>query len=592
MQEYFSQEPKEIQRRIFVLHGPGGSGKTQVALKFIESLNDFTKQFFVNAGSLQALKTSFMNIAISQTFGKTAEAGLQWLISGNKEWTLLLDNADDSKLNLSPFFPQCTHGNIIITSRNPRLVAYAPAAHSQVGDLDEENAALLLLARAVKEDTNENHKLAVDIVQELSCLPLAIVQAGAYIAKFKCLLKYLSIYRQNKAKLLQHHSDQILDAYESTVYTTWQISFEKLSPVAARFLRLCALLHHSKIPESIFVNATQWILKNEVNETGSMQAARQFLQSFVSDSGSWQEQYLRNIVAEIEEYSLLERDERSETLSMHPLVHLWCSDTQPNQATVRACMINVLGMAIDCEPRKYLARIGLMSHAKMLVSDLKMIDSRFWFQYGMIYYDGGQFEQARTLYEWNMGRQEGLFGKDNPDTLTAMAHVAATYRRQHLHKEAEPLVRSVLEQCQKLLGNDHPETLSAMANHAANLAATYRQQGQYQEAEPLQVSVLEHRQNALGDDHPDTLSAMANLAMILHSTGRHQAAEKLLLKVVAKGREGLGADHPHTLQAVKALKATQDALAKAKDAESTGVNGLLRFFSSFNFHFSKEIKEY
>ncbi|KAJ7615496.1 P-loop containing nucleoside triphosphate hydrolase protein, partial [Roridomyces roridus] len=254
MQQYFSQEPKK--RRIFVLHGLGGTGKTQAALKFLESIHEFAKRFFVNASSPEALKTSFMNIAISQGFGKTPEAGFQWLISENKEWTLLFDNADDPKLKLSPFFPQCTHGNIIITSRNPQLAAYGPASHSQVGDLDKENAALLLLARAVKEHTDENHTLAMGIVQELSCLPLAIVQAGAYIAKFKCLLDYLHIYRQNKEELLRQHPDQTLDDYEWTVYTTWQISFEELSPVAAQFLQVCSVLHYNNIPQSIFANAT------------------------------------------------------------------------------------------------------------------------------------------------------------------------------------------------------------------------------------------------------------------------------------------------------------------------------------------------
>ncbi|KAJ7615443.1 hypothetical protein FB45DRAFT_243892 [Roridomyces roridus] len=117
MQQYFSQEPKK--RRIFVLHGLGGSGKTQVALKFLESCNEDTRQFFVNASSSDNLNTSFMNIAISQGFGKTAEAGHQWLISKHKKWTLLFDNADNPKLKLWPFFPQCTHGKIIVTSRKP-----------------------------------------------------------------------------------------------------------------------------------------------------------------------------------------------------------------------------------------------------------------------------------------------------------------------------------------------------------------------------------------------------------------------------------------------------------------------------------------
>ncbi|KAJ7644949.1 hypothetical protein FB45DRAFT_999807 [Roridomyces roridus] len=564
MQQYFSQEPKK--RRIFVLHGLGGSGKTQVALKFL----DLTKQFFVNASSTEALKTSFTNIGISQSFGKTPEAGLQWLISENKEWTLLFDNADDPKLKLSPFFPQCTHGNIIITSRNPQLTAYGPASHSQVGDLDDETAALLLLARAVKEHTDENYKLAVDIVQELSCLPLAIVQAGAYIAKFKCLMNYLSLYRQNKEELLRQHPDQTLDNYEWTVYTTWQISFEKLSPVAAHLLQLCALLHHSNIPESIFVKATKWIAHNGGNETGSLQEAREFLGNFVSSSGSWHEQHFRNTVAEIEEYSLLESDERSKTLSMHPLVHLWCSGTQSNQATARECMTNVLGMAIERGRGGYLSRIGLTAHVEMLAPDLRMMNPRFWNRYGQVYCDGGKFEQAKGLCEMNLERQRALFGNDHPGTLTAMANLAATYRQLGRYKEAEPLEISVLKARQKLLGDDHPDTLRAMAN----LAVTYWRLGQYREAEPLELSVLDRRQKLLGDDHPDTLLAIANLAATYRQLGRYREAEPLEFSVLKERQKLLGDDHPDTLRAMANLAGTYRQLGRYKEAEPLEISVL------------------
>ncbi|KAJ7615503.1 hypothetical protein FB45DRAFT_1008398 [Roridomyces roridus] len=549
MQQYFSQEPKK--RRIFVLHGLGGSGKTQVALKFLESINGFTKRFFVNASSPEALKTSFMNIAISQSFGKTPEAGFQWLISENKEWTLLFDNADDPKLKLSPFFPQCTHGNIIITSRNPQLAAYGPASHSQVGDLDKENAALLLLARAVKEHTDENHTLAMGIVQELSCLPLAIVQAGAYIAKFKCLLDYLHIYRQNKEELLRQHPDQTLDDYEWTVYTTWQISFEELSPVAAQFL------------QSIFANATQWILNNEGNETESMGEARKFLQNFVSGSGSWSKQYFRNIVAEIEEYSLIQSQEASGTLDMHPLVHLWCSSTLPDEGTTRACMANVVGMAMDLGPDAYLERIRMIAHINVLVPDFTVVNSQFWRQYAWMYHAGGKFEQAKGLCELDLQRQRELLGKHHPATLMAMGNLAATYGKLGRYREAELLKLSVLKECQKIFGDGHPDTLKAMAN----LAVTYGQLGRYREAEPLEISVLKERQKLLGDGHPDTLRAMANLAATYGKLGRYREAEPLELSVLKERQKLLGDDHPDTLLAMANLACTYRDLGWCREAE-------------------------
>ncbi|KAJ7860820.1 acyl transferase/acyl hydrolase/lysophospholipase [Mycena olivaceomarginata] len=168
MEDYFSKDIGK--RHIYVLHGLGGSGKTQIALKFLEMKNQhptprFVRQFFINAGSQQTLDTAFKNIAIANKIGNSFQDALSWLITGTKEWMLLFDNADDPNINLFLFFPQCTHGNIIITLRNPQLVAYGAMSHSKVGDMDEANAIDLLLLRAAKEKTPETAAKASEIVK-------------------------------------------------------------------------------------------------------------------------------------------------------------------------------------------------------------------------------------------------------------------------------------------------------------------------------------------------------------------------------------------------------------------------------------------
>jgi hypothetical protein len=68
----------------------------------------------------------------------------------------------------------------------------------------------------------------------------------------------------------------------------------------------------------------------------------------------------------------------------------------------------------------------------------------------------------------------------------------------------------VLELQKEVLGEKHPDTITAMAN----LALTWRQQGRSNEAEQLQIEVLELRKEVLGEKHPDTIRAMANLAIV------------------------------------------------------------------------------
>ncbi|KAJ7886956.1 acyl transferase/acyl hydrolase/lysophospholipase [Mycena leptocephala] len=168
MDEYFSKDIGE--RHIYVLHGLGGSGKTQIGLKFLDMISRhqaprFTKHFFINASSLQTLDTALKNIAIAHKIGTSSEDGLLWLISQREEWMLLFDNADDPSIDLFQFFPKCTHGNIIITSRNPQLAVHGPRSHSKVGDMNETDAIDLLLLSAAKEKNIENTQNASEIVK-------------------------------------------------------------------------------------------------------------------------------------------------------------------------------------------------------------------------------------------------------------------------------------------------------------------------------------------------------------------------------------------------------------------------------------------
>ncbi|KAJ7367477.1 hypothetical protein DFH08DRAFT_927988 [Mycena albidolilacea] len=553
MTEYFSKDIGT--RHIYVLHGLGGSGKTQISLKFLDTANcqptpRFTKQFFINASSLQTLDTAFKNIAIAHKIGNSLQDALSWLITQIEEWMLLFDNADDTNINLFPFFPRCTHGNIIITSRNPQLTVHGPTSHSKVGDMDEIDAIDLLLLRAAKEYSAETAKKALEIVKELSCLPLAIIQAGAYISKFDCFDQYLSIYQQHRVRLLQEWPGQFHDDYEWTVYTTWQISFKKLSPLAAEFLQMCSLLHYKNITEDIFKQAAAWTAKNEV-DAQTVQEARSFLWNFLSASGSWDLLSFMQILAEIKGYSLLDTH-GGNTFSIHPIVHLWCRTTLKDEPKARECMADILGMSVGLTDDRFQFRIGLMPHVDTLIQSPAVVKPMFQSKYAWIYSDLGKFREAEHLETNVLEKQKTLLGVDHPDTL-----------QLGRYQEAELLQATVLEKRKTLLGADHPDTLLAMAN----LASTYSELGRYQEAQLLKATVLEKWKTLLGADHPDTLLAMANLASTYSELGRYQEAELLKATILEKRKILLGADHPDMLAALENLLATYYGLAKYQEAK-------------------------
>ena len=140
---------------------------------------------------------------------------VHWLAMQHEEWLLLLNNADDTTLNIRNYFPHFSHSNILITTWNCDIGQHTSDRQSccHVSGMHPNDAKNLLLniTKLQEEHTKETNAVATDIVkvyftivrhvnsltvpQELGYLALAVVQAGVYIFKSECSLdQYLELY--------------------------------------------------------------------------------------------------------------------------------------------------------------------------------------------------------------------------------------------------------------------------------------------------------------------------------------------------------------------------------------------------------------
>jgi hypothetical protein len=125
--------------------------------------HSFSDRFYIDASTRDTIDAGLQNIALTKA-GNTPQDALNWLQRKHDQWLLLFDNADDPEIDLNPFLPQCDHGNIIITSRNPALRFYS-GSDAHVSDMEETDAVKLLLARSAQEITPRNEEMAAKIVQ-------------------------------------------------------------------------------------------------------------------------------------------------------------------------------------------------------------------------------------------------------------------------------------------------------------------------------------------------------------------------------------------------------------------------------------------
>ncbi|KAJ7631516.1 P-loop containing nucleoside triphosphate hydrolase protein [Mycena rosella] len=570
MHQFFEQDLGN--QHIFLLHGLGGAGKTQTALKFIqESSSRFSDIFFIDTSTLETIDTGLKNIAATRNVGSTADDALQWLSSQPSEWMLLFDNADDPSIDLHRFFPPCTHGNILITSRNPGLRVYA-GSHSLVSDMEELDAVELLLKSASEDITPGNKVIAAEIA--LWYLPLAMIQAGAFISKSGVLDKYLDLYKENQAKLLREKPSQSHTNYAWTAYTTWQISFDQLSKQAQTLLQLWSFLHYEGIPEDIFSYASMYKPRPHGPTEAELKKPLEFLSHFMGPNLLWDSLHFMEVTNEIRAYSLVNFDPDKKSFSVHPLVHSWTQTTLTDPQSYHHSMVAIVGMAIADIPWQdmTLASFKLLPHVDSLISGNENIKPDFRYEYGRLYRWADRLKDAEQLQLAVLEDRRDILGEDHPDTLQAMGNLTLTYGQLGQLKEAERLgvVRLgvvVLEKQRKILGEDHPDTLLTMGN----LASTYHKLGQLKEAEELEVVALEKRRKILGEDHPETLRAMGNLASTYHQLGQLKEAEELGVMVLEKRRKILGEDHPSTLEAMGDLASIYYQLGQLKEAEELEV---------------------
>lgn len=143
------------ERRVCVVHGLGGAGKTQLALKTIELNRDSWKHvLYVDASSKDAVETTMADFAKAKNIGKTYEDTIGWLERCRESWLLVFDNADHPSLNIWVYLPSGNFGSILITTRLSDLWIHSrgPSSVCQVSNMSHQDALILLLKLARKQE--------------------------------------------------------------------------------------------------------------------------------------------------------------------------------------------------------------------------------------------------------------------------------------------------------------------------------------------------------------------------------------------------------------------------------------------------------
>ena len=490
-----------------VIHGLGGTGKSQLALKYAEThRKELNPILWIDAKDEESVRSSFgrcacqLGLQIEQIIDQTSKlrdspvvtAVRRWLrerTDSDDEWLFIVDNADDQSWGIKWVLPDGPRGRILITSQDTKALNLIKGSCKEmsVGIMESSQTRTLLLKHLGLDSDSALQDILEDcdkVSNQLGHLPLAVDLAGAYMANDKdpqaALRYYLGDYNKHQNCLLRSEDYRGSSPSEKTVWTVWDTTLARIKanhPESSLFLGLVARFRGSVVQEELFRLASHGIALIKDDFLNDNEELPLWLAKLLAIEGQeWDSFCYRNIRKIFVQYNLLQEvNGEWPGLAMHSLVRwraIEDSSTWPWDFWYLVFM-TAAGIKLAAQNAQPHFRRYFVTH----VPELK-IES---------------LNQAKVL------------SKEIPLVLGTFAEI---YYYEGRWKEAEELFVQVIETSSRVLGNEHPSTLTSMAN----LASTYWNQGRWKEAEELEIQVIEIRKRVLGDEHPDTLISMANLA--------------------------------------------------------------------------------
>lgn len=125
---------------------------------------------------------------------------VQWHLSQESagQWLLIVDNVDDMEIwnnELDGCLPKSQKGCVLCITRSSMVaVKIAAADVIEVPEMDREEAMQLLSKSLINKELLHCYQDMLELLEQLTFLPFAIVQAAAYInATIISLSDYLSL---------------------------------------------------------------------------------------------------------------------------------------------------------------------------------------------------------------------------------------------------------------------------------------------------------------------------------------------------------------------------------------------------------------
>ncbi|MEV0043000.1 tetratricopeptide repeat protein, partial [Nocardia rhamnosiphila] len=452
---------------VAAVHGLGGIGKSSLAAYWAGTRpHGCAPIVWLHAYSPEGIEQGLAGFAArlqpalaeALTVEDLAERGLQWLAT-HTGWLLILDNVENPA-DIAAVLARARTGRVLITGRLsvPWQAGTVMISLEVLTAAEAEQLLVGLITAAGPRDLDG----AAELCEILGYLPLAIEQAGAYLAqqRFTTPRAYLRLVEDRPGPTLGRAvagTDP-----QRAIARVWKVTLDHIAetdPAAVHLLLTLAWYAPDNIP---------FILCRVLADQARVDAALGVLAA----------------------YNMITPASGGAGLSIHRLVQAVArtpDSTDPHRA------------AAVIERARNRAAGSLFA----VLPD---------------YQAPGTWPTWRALLPHIDALIDHTGSSDGPATATIAvirSHAGSFLLDQGMHTSALPHFQQALAAFERILGPDHPDTLTSRAN----LAYAHRAAGRVAEAIPLHEQNLTDSERILGPDHPDTLTSRNNLASAYESAG-------------------------------------------------------------------------
>lgn len=430
------------------VYGLGGIGKSELALQYaLRHADRYHLIWWIDADSTAQITTGLAGLARAIVAGThsvaasqaTAEEAAAWAISwlaAHPGWLLIFDNVEQAT-DIEPVLGRLSGGHILITTR--RADGWQGLCASIHLEVLAPRAAERLLAELVGPDRAASSGELAALAGELGWLPLALTQAGAYIARTPGMTvpRYRTLLRKNPGRLYAAAAvGQDPGRVIARVWTLTHDRIAKLNPLAPRLLQLLACYAPDHLPIDVLHGLPEADELDIVDALGLLAS-----------------------------YSMITLG--PDTVSVHRLIQAVTLSqlTADQQTTVRRLAADLLTAALPPDSEKignWPAYARLLPHARTaLPADSPAMEK-------VIDYLGasGDYTTAKELQHHRYLTLRDTLGPEHPETLAARANLAHWTGMAGNTVAARDQCAALLPVCERVLGIEHPTTLAVRSNLA------------------------------------------------------------------------------------------------------------------------------